>query len=220
MVWNLPSFTSLHRHLFGIVSEVLCYCLCAGWCVGVPVLSAASADQLHQRFWEHQTGSRPLPEQPAGPVLHPPEAGMSPPHPLNLSAEAWSCLSRSNESFRTQVFHCLNEILELCQNFCSLVSQSTASLDERGTAQLDLLVKVEPSGLTYFRKNEYFYLLLYISDFRASDVSLHCCLKSSRVSGTTKLTRIWLSCSCGWTTTNTIHRPEGLWAGRTQMIII
>ncbi|XP_017293969.1 gamma-tubulin complex component 4 [Kryptolebias marmoratus] len=39
------------------------------------------------------------------------------------------------------VFHCLNEILELCQNFCSLVSQNVASLDERGTSQLDLLVK-------------------------------------------------------------------------------
>ncbi|KAM8894514.1 gamma-tubulin complex component 4 [Spinachia spinachia] len=39
------------------------------------------------------------------------------------------------------VFHCLNEILELCQTFCSLVSQSVASLDERGAAQLDLLVK-------------------------------------------------------------------------------
>ncbi|KAM7405699.1 hypothetical protein PAMP_000127 [Pampus punctatissimus] len=39
------------------------------------------------------------------------------------------------------VFHCLNEILELCHNFCSLVSQSVASLDERGTAQLDILVK-------------------------------------------------------------------------------
>ncbi|CAN9507315.1 unnamed protein product [Ophioblennius macclurei] len=39
------------------------------------------------------------------------------------------------------VFHCLNEILELCQNFCSLVSQSVAPLDERGTAQLDILVK-------------------------------------------------------------------------------
>ncbi|MED6277949.1 Gamma-tubulin complex component 4 [Characodon lateralis] len=40
------------------------------------------------------------------------------------------------------VFHCLNEILELCQSFCSLVGQSVASLDERGTAQqLDLLVK-------------------------------------------------------------------------------
>uniref|UniRef100_A0A1A7YDD3 Gamma-tubulin complex component n=2 Tax=Iconisemion striatum TaxID=60296 RepID=A0A1A7YDD3_9TELE len=39
------------------------------------------------------------------------------------------------------VFHCLNEILELCQNFCSLVSQNVVSLDERGTAQLDLLVK-------------------------------------------------------------------------------
>ncbi|KAF7212745.1 gamma-tubulin complex component 4 [Nothobranchius furzeri] len=39
------------------------------------------------------------------------------------------------------VFHCLNEILELCQNFCSLASQNVASLDERGTAQLDLLVK-------------------------------------------------------------------------------
>ncbi|KAM9317970.1 gamma-tubulin complex component 4 [Pholidichthys leucotaenia] len=39
------------------------------------------------------------------------------------------------------VFHCLNEILELCLNFCSLVSQSVASLDDRGTAQLDLLVK-------------------------------------------------------------------------------
>ncbi|XP_059201908.1 gamma-tubulin complex component 4 [Centropristis striata] len=39
------------------------------------------------------------------------------------------------------VFHCLNEILELCQTFCSLVNQSVASLDERGTAQLDILVK-------------------------------------------------------------------------------
>ncbi|XP_037548187.1 gamma-tubulin complex component 4 [Nematolebias whitei] len=38
------------------------------------------------------------------------------------------------------VFHCLNEILELCQSFCSLVSQNVASLDERGTSQLDLLV--------------------------------------------------------------------------------
>ncbi|KAK2920414.1 gamma-tubulin complex component 4 isoform X2 [Channa argus] len=39
------------------------------------------------------------------------------------------------------VFHCLNEILELCHNFCSLVCQSVASLDERGTSQLDFLVK-------------------------------------------------------------------------------
>lgn len=42
------------------------------------------------------------------------------------------------------VFHCLNEILELCQNFCSLVCQSVASLDERGASQLDFLVKVRP----------------------------------------------------------------------------
>uniref|UniRef100_A0A673Z580 Gamma-tubulin complex component n=1 Tax=Salmo trutta TaxID=8032 RepID=A0A673Z580_SALTR len=39
------------------------------------------------------------------------------------------------------VFHCLNEILERCHNFCSLVSQNVAPLDERGTAQLDILVK-------------------------------------------------------------------------------
>ncbi|XP_014867337.1 PREDICTED: gamma-tubulin complex component 4 isoform X1 [Poecilia mexicana] len=40
------------------------------------------------------------------------------------------------------VFHCLSEILELCQSFCSLVGQSVASLDDRGAAQqLDLLVK-------------------------------------------------------------------------------
>ncbi|XP_005808154.1 gamma-tubulin complex component 4 [Xiphophorus maculatus] len=40
------------------------------------------------------------------------------------------------------VFHCLSEILELCQSFCSLVGQSVAPLDERGAAQqLDLLVK-------------------------------------------------------------------------------
>uniref|UniRef100_A0A669DKG2 Gamma-tubulin complex component n=1 Tax=Oreochromis niloticus TaxID=8128 RepID=A0A669DKG2_ORENI len=39
------------------------------------------------------------------------------------------------------VFHCLNEILELCHSFCSLVSQTVVSLDDRGTAQLDLLVK-------------------------------------------------------------------------------
>ncbi|KAF7659656.1 hypothetical protein LDENG_00294220 [Lucifuga dentata] len=39
------------------------------------------------------------------------------------------------------VFHCLNEILELCHNFCSLVSQNVVPLDERGSAQLDILVK-------------------------------------------------------------------------------
>uniref|UniRef100_A0A8C5AZU8 Gamma-tubulin complex component n=1 Tax=Gadus morhua TaxID=8049 RepID=A0A8C5AZU8_GADMO len=39
------------------------------------------------------------------------------------------------------VFHCLNEILELCLNFCSLISQNVAPLDERGAAQLDILVK-------------------------------------------------------------------------------
>ncbi|KAM3625575.1 uncharacterized protein V6R79_014365 [Siganus canaliculatus] len=39
------------------------------------------------------------------------------------------------------VFHCLNEILDLCHNFCSLVSQTVVSLDERGAAQLDILVK-------------------------------------------------------------------------------
>uniref|UniRef100_UPI0037E8D031 gamma-tubulin complex component 4 isoform X1 n=1 Tax=Semicossyphus pulcher TaxID=241346 RepID=UPI0037E8D031 len=39
------------------------------------------------------------------------------------------------------VFHCLNEILELVHTFCSLVSQSVSSLDERGGAQLDILVK-------------------------------------------------------------------------------
>lgn len=98
---------------------------------------------------------------------------------------------------------------------------------EHGVARREGNCSAGPPGqggatraLTYFRKHEYFYLLLYISDFRASDVSLHCCLRSSRASGTIKLTRIWLSCSCGWTTTNTIHRPEGLWAGRTQTIII
>ncbi|KAG8001165.1 Gamma-tubulin complex component 4 [Nibea albiflora] len=46
-----------------------------------------------------------------------------------------------NKCFCPQVFHCLNEILELCHNFCSLVSQSVVPLDERGTAQLDILVK-------------------------------------------------------------------------------
>ncbi|XP_053721406.1 gamma-tubulin complex component 4 [Synchiropus splendidus] len=39
------------------------------------------------------------------------------------------------------VFHCLNEIIELCQNFCLLVNQCVAPLDERGMAQLDLLGK-------------------------------------------------------------------------------
>ncbi|XP_072348852.1 gamma-tubulin complex component 4 isoform X3 [Scyliorhinus torazame] len=38
------------------------------------------------------------------------------------------------------VFHCLNEILELCHNFCSLVSQNPGPLDDRGTSQLELLV--------------------------------------------------------------------------------
>uniref|UniRef100_A0A3B4A9G3 Gamma-tubulin complex component n=1 Tax=Periophthalmus magnuspinnatus TaxID=409849 RepID=A0A3B4A9G3_9GOBI len=38
------------------------------------------------------------------------------------------------------VFHCLSEILELCHSFCSLVGQNSA-LDERGAAQLDLLIK-------------------------------------------------------------------------------
>lgn len=44
--------------------------------------------------------------------------------------------------FLSQVFHCLNEILDLCHNFCSLVSQNLGPLDERGAAQLDILVKV------------------------------------------------------------------------------
>uniref|UniRef100_A0A8C5Q1H9 Gamma-tubulin complex component n=1 Tax=Leptobrachium leishanense TaxID=445787 RepID=A0A8C5Q1H9_9ANUR len=39
------------------------------------------------------------------------------------------------------VFHCLNEILDLCHSFCSLVSQNLGPLDERGAAQLDILVK-------------------------------------------------------------------------------
>lgn len=49
-------------------------------------------------------------------------------------------------SLCNQVFHCLNEILELCLNFCALVSQNTAPLDERGAAQLELLVKVRMLG--------------------------------------------------------------------------
>uniref|UniRef100_A0A452GG36 Gamma-tubulin complex component n=1 Tax=Gopherus agassizii TaxID=38772 RepID=A0A452GG36_9SAUR len=39
------------------------------------------------------------------------------------------------------VFHCLNEILDLCHSFCSLVSQNLGPLDERGAAQLTILVK-------------------------------------------------------------------------------
>ncbi|KAM3925552.1 gamma-tubulin complex component 4 [Leptodactylus fuscus] len=39
------------------------------------------------------------------------------------------------------VFHCLNEILDLCHSFCSLVSQNPGPLDERGAGQLDILVK-------------------------------------------------------------------------------
>uniref|UniRef100_H9G828 Gamma-tubulin complex component n=1 Tax=Anolis carolinensis TaxID=28377 RepID=H9G828_ANOCA len=38
-------------------------------------------------------------------------------------------------------FHCLNEILDLCHNFCSLVSQNRGPLDERGAAQLSILAK-------------------------------------------------------------------------------
>lgn len=45
-------------------------------------------------------------------------------------------------SYPMQVFHCLNEILDLCHSFCSLVSQNLGPLDERGAAQLSILVKV------------------------------------------------------------------------------
>ncbi|XP_044300832.1 gamma-tubulin complex component 4 isoform X3 [Varanus komodoensis] len=38
-------------------------------------------------------------------------------------------------------FHCLNEILDLCHSFCSLVSQNRGPLDERGTLQLSILAK-------------------------------------------------------------------------------
>ncbi|XP_069758610.1 gamma-tubulin complex component 4 isoform X3 [Narcine bancroftii] len=38
------------------------------------------------------------------------------------------------------VFHCLNEILELCHNFCSLVNQNPGPIDDRGAPQLDFLV--------------------------------------------------------------------------------
>jgi len=44
------------------------------------------------------------------------------------------------------VFHCLNEILDLCHSFCSLVSQNLGPLDERGAAQLSILVKVSLPG--------------------------------------------------------------------------
>ncbi|XP_012910943.1 gamma-tubulin complex component 4 isoform X4 [Mustela putorius furo] len=44
------------------------------------------------------------------------------------------------------VFHCLNEILDLCHGFCSLVSQNLGPLDERGAAQLGILVKVSLPG--------------------------------------------------------------------------
>ncbi|XP_037600747.1 gamma-tubulin complex component 4 isoform X2 [Cebus imitator] len=44
------------------------------------------------------------------------------------------------------VFHCLNEILDLCHSFCSLVSQNLGPLDERGAAQLSILVKVRLPG--------------------------------------------------------------------------
>lgn len=43
-----------------------------------------------------------------------------------------------------QAFHCLNEILDLCHSFCSLVSQTLGPLDERGTTQLSILAKVQP----------------------------------------------------------------------------
>lgn len=49
----------------------------------------------------------------------------------------------------SQVFHCLNEILELCHSFCSLVSQNLGPLDDRGTAQLDILVKVGSARSAY-----------------------------------------------------------------------
>uniref|UniRef100_A0A8C2LFF0 Gamma-tubulin complex component n=1 Tax=Cricetulus griseus TaxID=10029 RepID=A0A8C2LFF0_CRIGR len=39
------------------------------------------------------------------------------------------------------VFHCLNEILDLCHSFYSLVSQNLGPLDERGAAQLSILMK-------------------------------------------------------------------------------
>uniref|UniRef100_A0A8C9GYJ4 Gamma-tubulin complex component n=1 Tax=Piliocolobus tephrosceles TaxID=591936 RepID=A0A8C9GYJ4_9PRIM len=46
-----------------------------------------------------------------------------------------------NLQYYLQVFHCLNEILDLCHSFCSLVSQNLGPLDERGAAQLSILVK-------------------------------------------------------------------------------
>ncbi|XP_063170601.1 gamma-tubulin complex component 4 isoform X3 [Candoia aspera] len=44
-------------------------------------------------------------------------------------------------------FHCLNEILDLCHSFCSLVSQNRGPLDERGTAQLSILAKAQACQL-------------------------------------------------------------------------
>ncbi|XP_015265883.1 PREDICTED: gamma-tubulin complex component 4 [Gekko japonicus] len=48
--------------------------------------------------------------------------------------------TRDFESIRL-AFHCLNEILDLCHSFCSLVSQNLGPLDERGTTQLSILAK-------------------------------------------------------------------------------
>lgn len=62
------------RHFLRLAS----FCLSAGGCAGVSILSAAAANQLHQRLWEHQTGPRPFPQQPARTILHSPEAGTEP----------------------------------------------------------------------------------------------------------------------------------------------
>ncbi|XP_077173905.1 gamma-tubulin complex component 4 isoform X2 [Paroedura picta] len=38
-------------------------------------------------------------------------------------------------------FHCLNEILDLCHSFCSLIGHNLGPLDERGATQLSILAK-------------------------------------------------------------------------------
>ncbi|EQB77534.1 gamma-tubulin complex component 4 [Camelus ferus] len=83
------------------------------------------------------------------------------------------------------VFHCLNEILDLCHSFCSLVSQNLGPLDERGAAQLSILVKVsQPGHCKYAVLSE---------GQRVLAASLHSYSRFSPVFGIIRSTLIWLN---------------------------
>ena len=115
--------------------------------------------------------------------------------------------------FLLQIWHCLNEILDLCHQFCVVVQQvDGVDISERQQNQLDSIAKVcghqSRFGLIekHYRLAPFRFLLFLISNVliisRVSKDSQICCLKYSPTSRVTRRVLIYPSCSYVLTSTN------------------